>query len=604
MTAGDDVKVSTSAQTSSPEVGGKRPYHIVLIADLAAEERLAGLTPVEKQDFAQVMSRAAPAAAVSMKDPFGGGADWEFKLKLDSMQSLSPSGLLAQVPGARERLALRAKIVERQGGKIGAADLERAIQSAAETHASFKWVADALQAGGGGAGNGGAGGGAIGSATGSSILDMVDSPSDADMVAADIERVAASAGDKDARIGGSEAGRLRSILERIDGELTTIADALYKHPDVRRIERAWRSVKFLVDRIDFREGPRLNLLHATRETAVDRFIDHVVNPAFDGDIPTPGLVLLDFPMTAKPPDVALLDELAQHAAGLPVPVSVPIDANFFNVPSIPLIKNLPNLAGFTDSYTHAKWRALRDQEYSKAIMPVIGNFVLRAPFEGDAARKGEFGYRQSVKTANDLLWAGGHLAMGVCAARSYATYGWPTRMFGVEAGKIEDLPVVANPKDATAPFGPGDAMFPDRRVNEFPDNGMSLLHTVKGRDYCILLGGVSMRRPVKTAEVDERQAMMQVSTPYQMFSALVADRLCETRPMLQGLSPDQVQANLVLGLRSLMGLSDSDDADAVAIATTPSPENPRELIVAVRVTPPPTVAPGGLAVEMCFTVAS
>jgi hypothetical protein len=89
-----------------------------------------------------------------------------------------------------------------------------------------------------------------------------------------------------------------------------------------------------------------------------------------------------------------------------------------------------------------------------------------------------------------------------------------------------------------------------------------------------------------------------------MFSALVADRLCETRPMLQGLTAEQIQANLVLGLRNLIGLSDTDDADAVAIATTPSPDNPREIIVAVRITPPATVAPGGLAVEMCFTVAS
>lgn len=603
MTAGDDVKVSASAQTSTPEVGGKRPYHIVLLADLAADDRLARLTPVDKQDFAAVMSRAAPAAAIALKDPFGGGADWEFRLTFASMQSLGPAGLLAQVPGARERLALRERIVERQGGKIGAADLERAIQSAAETHASFKWVADALQASGGDAGGSGEGGAAPAS-TGSSLLDMVESPGEQDVVAADIERVAASAGDKNARIGGGEAGRLRAIVERIDAELTAIADALYKHPDVRRIERAWRGVKLLVDRIDFREGPRLSLLHTTRETAIDRFIDEVIDPAFEGDIPTPGLVLFDFPITAKPPDIALLDQLAQHAAGLPVPVSVPIDANFFNVPSIPLIKNLPNLAGFIDSYTHAKWRALRDEEYSKAIMPVLGNFVLRAPFDGDGARKGEFAYRQTVKTVNDLLWTGGHLAMGVCAARSYASYGWPTRMFGIEAGKLEDLPVVANPKDPNAPFGPGDAMFPDRRVNEFPDIGMSLLHTVKGRDYCILLGGVSMRRPVKTADNDERQAMMEVSTPYQMFSALVADRLCETRPMLQGLTAEQIQANLVLGLRNLIGLSDTDDADAVAIATTPSPDNPREIIVAVRITPPATVAPGGLAVEMCFTVAS
>ena len=48
--------------------------------------------------------------------------------------------------------------------------------------------------------------------------------------------------------------------------------------------------------------------------------------------------------------------------------------------------------------------------------------------------------------AKDLLWAGGHLAMGVCAAGSYASHGWPTRRGGAQAGKVEERPVVPNPK--------------------------------------------------------------------------------------------------------------------------------------------------------------
>ena len=175
-------------------------------------------------------------------------------------------------------------------------------------------------------------------------------------------------------------------------------------------------------------------------------------------------------------------------------------------------------------------------------------------------------------------------------------------MFGVGAGRIEDLPVVPNPKDPDKPFGPGDAQLPDRKTTEFPAIGINLLQAIKGQDHLQVMGGVSMRRPVKTAEVSEQQAMMEISMPYQMFSSLVAARLCEAAPTLHGLTSEQIKANLVFGLRGLIGLSDEDDENAVQIGTAPSPDNPAQTIVAVRITPPVAVVPGGLHVEMSFPV--
>ena len=111
-----------------------------------------------------------------------------------------------------------------------------------------------------------------------------------------------------------------------------------------------------------------------------------------------------------------------------------------------------------------------------------------------------------------------------------------------------------------------------------------------------------MRRPVTTAETSSQQAMMEISMPYQMFSSLVAARLCEAAPTLHGLTAEQIKANLVFGLRGLIGLSDEDDEAAVQIGTAPSPDDPAQTIVAVRITPPVAVVPGGLHVEMSFPV--
>lgn len=594
----DDVNVDCSPETSTPETQGKRTYPIAFVADLGADGRLSGPTAVDKEEFAAVLARARPEIAISISDPPGGGDDWEFKLSFDAITAFRAEAMLTQVPGAQRRLDVRAKLTQRQSGQIAAAELDAAIAQAAGGDASLSWLNEAL------ASPGAAPPPSVepsGAGSGSSLLDMVDEPSDTDRVTADVERIAAAAGDSESKVSGAEGGRLSAAIKRLDEELTVIADRIVRHPDVRRLEQAWRGLKFLVDHIDFREGAQLSVLDITRDELVTSFVDKLVTPAFDGDIPTPGLVLIDFSFVNKPDDIATLDELAQHAAGLPVPLAVPLEAMFFNVKTVALIKNLPNLSGLTDGWQFAKWKSLRNQPYAKALVPVLGRFVLREPYDG-SGRRGEFAYSETVSGPSRLLWGGGHLAVGVCAARSFANHGWPTRMFGAAAGKLEDLPVVPNPRDANAPFGPGDALLPDRKMTEFPGIGINLLQAVKGKDYCILMGGVSAARAKKTADGGEQEAVLEVSLPYQMFSNVISTYLWEMRPRLNGLDAEKIKDTVIFELRHLMGLAGTESEEAVTMNVAPHPDDATQIVVAVRLTPPPTIAPGGLHVEMGFTV--
>lgn len=593
-----DVNVNVaSGAGDSPEVGDSRPWTVVLVGDFASEGRMRKLTPVDKQSFAQVLAAARPQIAMAVKDPLGGGGgDWEFRLVLDSLGALGPSGFLPQISEAKRRLELRARIRERQTGQISAGQLDEAVGRVNDP--TLRWVAAGLSAGGEGAGAAAA----AETSTGSSLLDMVESPGAGDRVAADVEKLVADVSNRDAKVSGGESARLGAVLKRLDGELAKIADAVLHHEGFRAIETAWRGAKFLVDRMDFREGVRLSLVDTKRDESVARFSECVVQPCVDGDIPAPGLVLIDFAFSNTAVDIAWLDELAQHAASLPVPVFVPVEPAFFNVRSVALIKNLPNLASLTGEWQFAKWKALRDKDYSRVIAPVVGRFVLRAPYEAATARAGEFGYNETVAYGTDVLWGGGHLAAGVCAARSYASYAWPTRMFGSEAGKVEDLPVIVSKTQADTSWGPGDGTLPNDKCFEFADAGMNILQSVRGKDYCILLGGVSMARWKKTAEISENQARLEVSVPYQMFSNVIGSYLCDERPKLHGLSDAELQARLVLGLRALMGLVDNEAEDAVMIGVAPSPDDPTQRLVAVRLSPPVTIVPGGLHVEMGFPV--
>lgn len=598
--ADKDINVNVaSGGGDSPDLGEMRPWTMVLEADFHSEGRLKKLTAIDKESFAQVLAAARPQIAMAIKDPLGsGGGDWEFRLTLDSMNAFAPAGLLPQIPHAKRRLELRGRIRERQTGQLSSAQLDEAVGRIDDP--SLRWVGSALAATGEAAAT--APSDAGDDSTGSSLLDMVDAPTAGDRVAADVEKLVADVSNRDAKVSGGEAGRLGAVLARLDTELSRIADAVLHHDGFRAIEGAWRGAKYLVDRVDFREGVRLAIVDAKRDEAVARFSEQVVQPCMDGDIPAPGLVLMDHAFSNTAVDIAWLDELAQHAASLPVPVFVPVEPEFFNVRTVALIKNLPNLASLTGEWQFAKWKALRDKNYSCCIAPVVGRFVLRAPYEASTARAGEFAYSETVAYGTDVLWGGGHLAAGVCAARSYAQYAWPTRMFGSEAGKVEDLPVIASRTQPDTTWGPGDGTLPNDKCFEFADAGMNILQSVRGKDYCILLGGVSMARWKKTAEVTENQARLEVSVPYQMFSNVIGSYLCDERPRLHGLSDAELQARLVLGLRGLMGLVDNDAEDAVMIGVAPSADDPMQRVVAVRLNPPVTIVPGGLHVEMGFSV--
>lgn len=566
-----------------------RPYHIVLVADLQSGGRLAGLTPVDKDNFGEILKLAKPALPMAVAGPTSG--EWETRATFSTWKDFEPAGLVGQFDGGRWRLGVREKIVARQRGTVDATELKDALATAAAGDPSLAWLTQP---------SGAAGAGASPSAAGGSILDLVDEPGTTSRIESQVSELAAAGVDPSRNLPAAEAEHLRGILRRLDLELGKATEAALRHAEFRKLEAAWRSLKFLVDRIDFRSPVRLFVLDASREGLLDRLVEHVITPAFDGEIPTPGMLVLDYPMSAAAPDVALLDEIAQQAVSLPTPVAFPVDASFFNVKSLRLLKTLPNLSGVVDGWQFAKWRALREKPYSRVLAPVVGRFVLRElhDLRGEGAA---FPFRETAATIGDVVWGGGHLAMAHCAARAYAANGWPTRMFGAEAGKLDNLPVVANPTDAQSAWGPGDLSLPDRRIEEFFAIGMNALISVQNADWCMLLGGVTAARAPKTGTGGEHQARLEVSLPYQQFASISSAFICELMPTLRNRPADEIQTRLLVHLCNLLRLG-KEEQDAVMVGVGPSPDTPGQTVVQVRITPPPHIVPGGLMMDFGFVV--
>jgi type VI secretion system protein ImpC len=64
-----------------------------------------------------------------------------------------------------------------------------------------------------------------------------------------------------------------AMIAEIDARLSAQINAIMHHPDFQRLESAWRSLKFLIDQVDFRENIKVEMLNCSKEDLLNDFED-------------------------------------------------------------------------------------------------------------------------------------------------------------------------------------------------------------------------------------------------------------------------------------------------------------------------------------------
>src|SRR5690606_38167587 len=63
------------------------------------------------------------------------------------------------------------------------------------------------------------------------------------------------------------------MIAALDQKLCQQVDAIMHHESFQKMESAWRSLKFLVDRTDFRENNRIEILNVSKQALLEDFED-------------------------------------------------------------------------------------------------------------------------------------------------------------------------------------------------------------------------------------------------------------------------------------------------------------------------------------------
>jgi type VI secretion system protein ImpC len=172
---------------------------------------------------------------------------------------------------------------------------------------------------------------------------------------------------------------------------------------------------------------------------------------------------------------------------------------------------------------YAPWKSLRASEDARYIGLAMPRFLARLPYGAKTDPVEAFDFEEDTGAADHrrYTWANSAYAMATNITRSFKTYGWCSRIRGVESGgSVEGLPVHTFPTDdgGVDMKCPTEIAISDRREAELAKNGfMPLVHR-KNTDVAAFIGAQSLQKPQEYTDPDATaNANLAARLPY-MFA--------------------------------------------------------------------------------------
>jgi type VI secretion system protein ImpC len=307
----------------------------------------------------------------------------------------------------------------------------------------------------------------------------------------------------------SRAG-LDDMIAAIDGKLGEQLDEILHNARFQELESAWRSLRFLVDRVDFRENVKVEVLNLSKEELLEDFEDapEVVQSGLYKTVYSaeygqfggkPYACLIgNYQFDAGPRDIRLLQYTAAVAAMSHTPFLAAAAPQFFGVEDFNVLPHLKDIKAILEGPHYLKWQAFRETEDARYIGLTLPRFLLRLPYGPDTAPVKSFNYRENV--ADDhahYSWGNAAFAFAGCVADSFAQFRWCANIIGPQGGgAVDDLPLHQyEAMGAIQTKIPTEALISERREFELAEEGFIALTMRKGSDNAAFFSANSVQKP-------------------------------------------------------------------------------------------------------------
>ncbi len=337
---------------------------------------------------------------------------------------------------------------------------------------------------------------------------------------------------------------IRSIDERLEAQVNEILH----HPKVQKLESAWRSLRFVVDRINFTQNIRLDLLDVDRDTLQAEAEEYPADVTGSGLYKIAyssaygihggkpyGVMNLDLALGPLARDVGLMQYVARVASIAHIPTFANAAPDMFRKKGFERMEGMSDLkALFDKGPEYAAWKSFRASEEARYLGLCMPRFLLRLPYDAKEKPVESFSFNEDVTGKHqNYLWGMASNTMITRVADSFAKYGWAPNIIGPQSGgTVGDLPLHHYPAMGEIQTKiPTETEIPDPLELELSEEGFIPLVYRKESNNACFMSANSVQAPKKfegspTADANHR---LGTQLPY-MF---IITRLAHYIKMLQ-----------------------------------------------------------------------
>ena len=340
-----------------------------------------------------------------------------------------------------------------------------------------------------------------------------------------------------------------ALIAEIDVKLSRQIDEILHNPAFQKLESAWRGLKFVIDRTDFRENVKVELLNCSKEDLLADFEDapevpksglyKIVYSAEYGQFGGKpiGAIVSNYEFGPGPQDIALLQKCAAVAAMAHSPFLAATSPQFFGLKDFGNLPNLKDLRSLFEGPQYTKYNAFRETEDSRYVGLMLPRFLLRLPFGANTVPVKAFNYEEDVVGKHDsYCWGNATYAFATRLADSFAKYRWCPNVIGPQAGgTVENLPL--HQYEAMGEIQtkiPTEIMLTERREFELSEEGFIGLTFRKDSDNACFFSANSVQKPKYFGQSEEgRAAEMNSRLGTQLPYMFIICRLAHYLKVLQ-----------------------------------------------------------------------
>ncbi len=331
-------------------------------------------------------------------------------------------------------------------------------------------------------------------------------------------------------------------IAELDFQISRQLDAVMHHDDFQKVESAWRGLKHLVDRTDFRQNVKIEVLDVSKDDLREDFEDspeiiqsglyaHTYIAEYDTPGGEPiGSVISNYEFDASPQDVALMRNISKVSAAAHMPFIASVGPKFFLKDSMEEVAAIKDIGNYFDRAEYIKWKSFRDSDDSRYLGLVMPRVLGRLPYGPDTVPVRSFNYVEEVKGPDHdkYLWTNASFAFAANMVKSFIKNGWCVQIRGPQAGgAVTDLPIhLYDLGTGNQVKIPSEVMIPETREFEFANLGFIPLSYYKNRDYSCFFSANSAQKPALYDTADATaNSRINARLPYIFLLSRIAHYL-------------------------------------------------------------------------------